>query len=347
MILSALSVEERKIFDLVVRRFLAVMYPNCEYEQTTVTMECAGETFKAEGKQIKSPGYREVLMEQDFEENGGFPSWEEGQKVSGMVLTLTEGKTAPPARFNEGTLLAAMENPVGYLRKKEKEMVKIIQETGGLGTVATRADIIDKLFRSFYIEKRENDIYLTSKARQLLKLVPEDLKKPELTAKWEYQLSEIARGNRRKNSFMGEIRDYAQNITREVITAEGTFRHENITNKICPVCGKKLLAVNGKHGKILVCQDRECGHRENVSRLTNARCPNCHKKMELVGQKGQQKFVCACGHKESMHAFEERRKKEGAGVSKKDVAKYMQKMKKEENKPLNSGLADALAGLKL
>ena len=98
---------------------------------------------------------------------------------------------------------------------------------------------------------------------------------------------------------------------------------------------------------MLVCQDRECGHKERVSRLTNARCPVCHKKMELIGQKENQKFVCVCGHKESMKAFEERRKREGAGVSKKDVANYIKKMKKEENEPVNNSLANALANLKL
>ena len=98
---------------------------------------------------------------------------------------------------------------------------------------------------------------------------------------------------------------------------------------------------------MLVCQDRGCGCKERVSRLTNARCPVCHKKMELIGAKDNQKFVCACGHKESMKAFEERRKKEGAGVSRKDVANYMKKMKKDEKEPLNNALADALSGLKL
>ena len=110
---------------------------------------------------------------------------------------------------------------------------------------------------------------------------------------------------------------------------------------------KETLLVNGKQGKLYVCQDRECGYKERISRLTNARCPVCHKKMELVGAKDRQKFVCSCGHKESMQAFENRRKKEGAGVSKKDVANYMKKMKKEEKQPLNNALADALANLKL
>ena len=85
---------------------------------------------------------------------------------------------------------------------------------------------------------------------------------------------------------MKEIRAYATSLTEEIKGGEGTFRHDNLTNKICPQCGKRLLAVNGKQGKMLVCQDRECGYRERVSRLTNARCPVCHKRMELIGQNG-------------------------------------------------------------
>ena len=157
-----------------------------------------------------------------------------------------------------------------YMQSKDKTAAKTLQETGGLGTVATRADIIDKLFRSFLIEKKENEIQLTGKAKQLLQLVPEDLKKPELTAQWEMKLNGIANGKLRQSTFMKEIRHYATDLTEEIKGGEGTFRHDNLTNKHCPQCGKRLLAVNGKQGKLLVCQDRECGYRERVSRLTNA-----------------------------------------------------------------------------
>lgn len=146
---------------------------------------------------------------------------------------------------------------------------------------------------------------------------------------------------------MKEIETYTKELMKQIQNGTGTFRHDNLTNKVCPECGKRLLLVNGKQGKLYVCQDRECGYKERISRMTNARCPVCHKKMELIGAKENQKFVCSCGHKESMQAFENRRKKEGAGVSKKDVANYMKKMKKEEKQPLNNALADALANLKL
>lgn len=253
----------------------------------------------------------------------------------------------PPPRFTEATLLSAMENPVKYMENKDREMVKTIGETGGLGTVATRADIIEKLFHTFLLEKKGNEIHITSKAKQLLELVPEDLKKPELTAEWEMKLSKIAKGELDDRAFMSEIRGYTKELLQEIRREEGTFRHENMTNKKCPNCGKRLLAVNGKNAKLLVCQDRACGYRETVSRTTNARCPICHKRMEMIGKGDDSMFVCSCGHKERLSKFQERRKKEGGGVSKRDVHAYMKKQQKEAKEPVNSAFADALKNIRL
>lgn len=260
---------------------------------------------------------------------------------------MTEGKTKPPSPFNEATLLSAMENPAAYMESKDREMAKTLGETGGLGTVATRADIIEKLFSSFLLEKRGKEIFLTSKAKQLLNLVPEDLKKPELTAQWEMKLSKIAKGNLKRDAFMKDIREYSGELISQIKAGEGSFRHDNLTNTKCPVCGKRMLLVKGKNSEILVCQDRECGHRETIARTSNARCPVCHKKLELRGKGESQIFVCRCGYKEKLKAFQERRKKEGAGVSKKDVAKYLNQQKKEAEAPLNNAFAQALKGIKL
>ena len=235
-----------------------------------------------------------------------------------------------------------------YLEHADEKAAKTLGETGGLGTVATRADIIEKLFHTFLMEKRGNDIYLTSKAKQLLELVPEDLKKPELTADWEMKLSEISKGKLQKDLFLKEIRGYTEDLIREIKTGEGTFRHDNLTNTKCPVCGKRMLAVNGKNSKMLVCQDRECGHRETISRLTNARCPNCHRKMEMYVKGKEDTFICStCGYKEKLSSFQKRRAKEGAGVSKKEVQRYLNKQKKEAQEPVNNAFADALAKLNL
>ena len=346
-ILSDLSNEERKIYDLVVRRFLAVLYPPYEYEQTTVTLKISDEIFVARGKVEKKRGFLEVIKDREEEMEGSLPEYKEGQKLSDLTITRTEGKTKPPAYFTEATLLLAMENPVKYLEQRDKNTVKTLQETGGLGTVATRADIIEKLFHTYLMEKQGDSIKITGKARQLLKLVPEDLRKPELTASWEAKLSLIAKGKMRQRDFLKEIRKYTEDITKEIKTADGVFRHDNLTNKSCPNCGKKMLSVSNKTGKLFVCQDRECGYKERISKFTNARCPQCHKKMELIGMGEKQRFVCVCGHKESMHAFEERRNKEGKGISKKDVAAYMRKQNQQKKEPLNSAFADALANLKL
>ncbi len=353
--LDHMTIDERRVYDLVVRRFLAVMYPPFEYEQTVLTVNIKGERFIAHGKIVKNQGWKAAYEEEfnDEEEEGQeirgqqLPDLKKGDVLSSLSLTMTEGKTKPPAPFNEATLLSAMENPVAYMESKDKEMAKTLGETGGLGTVATRADIIEKLFSSFLLEKRGKDIFLTSKAKQLLELVPEDLKKPELTADWEMKLSRIAKGGLKRAAFMSDIRGYSKELIRQIKAGEGQFRHDNLTNTKCPDCGKRMLLVKGKNSEMLVCQDRECGHRETISRTSNARCPVCHKKMELRGKGDSQIFVCKCGHKEKLKSFQERRKKEGAGVSKKDVAKYLSQQNKEADVPINNALAQALAGIKL
>lgn len=355
--LDHMSNEERKIYDLVVRRFLAVLSPACEYEETSISGTIGEELFSAKGNFIRSAGWREVYESgytdgEDEEEPTAFsqislPDLKKGETLPVTTLTITEGKTKPPAYFTEGTLIAAMENPVKYLRYKDKDVVKTLGETGGLGTVATRADIIEKLFNSFLMEKKENEIHITSKGKQLLSLVPSDLKSPELTASWEMRLQAIAKGKESDKAFMKEIEHYTKALIQEIKSADGTFRHDNMTRTKCPECGKFMLEVNGKHGKMLVCQDRECGHKETISRHTNARCPVCHKKMDLVGKGDGQRFICVCGHKEKLSSFEERKKKEGKGASKKDVNNYLRKQAKEAKEPINTAFAEAFSKIQL
>lgn len=352
--LDHMTIDEKRIYDLVVRRFLAVLCPAFEYEQTTFLGDIHGELFTARGKVILRQGWKEAY-ENNFEEeeedgkleDQSLPKLSKGEKIEGMNLTITSKKTAPPKPFNEATLLSAMENPTKYMTTGGKEEAKTLNETGGLGTVATRADIIEKLFSTFLLEKKGKDIHTTGKAKQLLELVPEDLKKPELTADWESQLSKISKGQMKRNNFMAGIRDYTKLLVQEIQTSDGTFRHDNLTSKKCPECGKHLLEVKGKNSKMLVCQDRECGYRETVSRQSNARCPVCHKKMELIGKGENSIFLCKCGHKEKMEKFQERRKKEGKDVSKKDVVKYLKNQQKEAKEPINAAFADAFKKLNL
>ncbi|QDR79990.1 DNA topoisomerase III [Sporomusa termitida] len=353
VVLNSLTDKEKKIYELVVRRFLAVLCPPFEYEETTVKAQIGNEIFSAKGKTVSALGWRELYNNNLDEEEAAddqavaqtLPHLNKGDILPINAIALTKGETKPPALFTEASLLSAMENPAKYMSGESQALKQIIGQTGGLGTVATRADIIEKLFSSFVIEKKGKDIFITSKGRQLLELAPADLKSPALTAQWEQKLSAIAKGQLKKQAFIAEIKEYTKAIIREIKNSREQFKHDNVTRTRCPECGKYLLEVNGKKGKSLVCQDRECGYRKNVAQVTNARCPNCHKKLELRGEGEARIFVCACGYREKLAAFTERKKQEGdTRVSKKDVSRYL---KEQADKPINNALAEALAKLKL
>lgn len=353
--LANLSSEERRVYDLVIKRFISVMLPPFEYIQTTVKAEINGEIFVASGKVIKSKGWKAIYdKDEEVEDNVSdnelkeqvLPALSKGDSVKLTNLKVNKAQTKPPARFNESTLLSAMENPQKYV-SMNKEYAKTLGETGGLGTVATRADIIEKLFNSFYIERNGKEIIPTSKGKQLVELVPEDLKSPLLTAKWETELDLISKGRLKDREFIDKMRDYTVKLVGDVKESTDKFKHDNLTGNKCPNCGKYMLEVNGKNGKILVCQDRECGYRKSETRITNARCPECHKKLELRGEGEGQIFFCKCGYREKLSSFNERKKKESSNVSKKDVAKFLKEQNKKDDEPMNSALAEALANLKL
>ena len=345
--LANLSSEEKHIYDLVVKRFLSVLLPAYEYEQTTVIVNIGGETFTAKGNITKSKGWKVLYTNlKDDEELQELPELKKDDSIIVDSLNKVKKQTPPPARFNEATLLSAMENPQKYVNI-EKEAAKTLNETGGLGTVATRADIIEKLFNSFVIEKKGKEIYPTSKGKQLIDLVPKDLKSPLLTAKWENQLDQIAKGKKDDHLFIKEMKNYSVALVEDVKCANSKFTHDNLTGKKCPECGKYMLEVKGKNGVMYVCQDRECGHRENISRLTNARCPECKKRLEIRGQGDGKIYVCPganCNFREKASVFEKRFDKKGK-VDKRQVNNYMKKLQKEaEQEAMNDNPFAALLG---
>ena len=345
--LSSLNDKERKVFDLIVKRFLAVLMEPCKYEEMSVEGEIAGEIFRTKGKKIISLGYKEVFSAEE-EENSISVDFSEGMEIKNFTVSKTTGETKPPALFNEATLLSAMENPAKYMDNNDEKLKKTLGETGGLGTVATRADIIDKLFNSFLIEKRGKDIYITSKGKQLLNLVPKELKSPELTAKWEMALSNIAKGKSKKDIFINDMKNYSKTIVSEIKNSEAKFIHDNLSGERCPECGKKMLEVNGKKGKMLVCQDRECGYRKSISVITNARCPECKKKLELRGKGDGAIYVCPgsnCHFREKASQFKKRFDKSGK-VDKREINNYMKKLKQEEKETANNPFADLLKDFK-
>ncbi|HSJ36926.1 MAG TPA: DNA topoisomerase, partial [Planococcus sp. (in: firmicutes)] len=336
-----LSDKERKLYDMIVKRFLAVFMPMHEYDQTTVKINAGGETFQTKGNTIRVEGWKRIYKDDDDDRSTSLPPFEKGQQLKLKGIAQTDGKTKPPAFFNEGTLLGAMENPAQFMAGESKELIQKIGETGGLGTVATRGDVIEKLFNTFLIEKKGNDLTITSKGRQLLELVPEDLKSPKLTADWEQQLTKIAKGQLEKEAFIKEMIQFAEKSVSDIKKSDQKFKHDNVTGKMCPDCGKPLLEVNGKRGKMHVCQDRDCGFKKTIAMQTNARCPNCHKRMEMRGEGEGKLFVCKCGHREKLSAFEKRRNSSQSKANKKDVNQFLDK----QDEPKNTAMADALKKL--
>lgn len=341
--LSSLNQEERNVYDLIVKRFLAVLSPAFEYEQTTVKISSMGEVFTARGKIIKSMGWKEIYAgisdsadEDDSEERDqSLPDVKRGMKGKMDPVRLVAGKTKPPARYTEATLLSAMEHPGKFV--EDKEFREALESSSGLGTPATRADIIEKLFNTFYIERKGKEIHPTSKGTQLVNLVPEDLKSPEMTGRWEQQLTYISKGKANAEAFVNEMRSYAAKLVQNVVTSNKTFNHDNVTREKCQ-CGKYLLEVNGKRGKMLVCPDRECGFRKMISQTSNARCPECHKKMEIRGEGDNKSFYCVCGYREKMDNF---RKRKSTQVNKKEVNQFLRQQEPDKN--INTALSDALA----
>lgn len=344
--LNKLSREERHIYDLVVRRFIAVLSAPFEYDEVQVKITVGKYNFYTKGQSVKSAGWKALydssLADDDDDAEPDLaaqrlPALSQGAAVAVKEVRVCAGKTSPPARYTEATLLTAMENPASQV--EDGRLRDALKTAGGLGTPATRADIIEKLFNSFYIERRGREIFPTSKGRQLIGIVPPDLKSAELTAKWEQQLSLIAEGKANDRKFIEEMRGYASSLVQAVKSSTAEYKHDNMTREPCPQCGKYLLEVNGKKGKMLVCQDRDCGYRKSISVITNARCPECHKKLEMRGEGDKKAFFCVCGYREKLSDFEKR--KESSGAGKRDVAKYMQQQAKQ--KPAGNALADQLA----
>ncbi len=268
--LSKLTAEERKIFDLIVRRFLAVLYPNYRYDLTTVITLVQGERFYSRGKADTHLGWRKVSgapmdAEQDDKDKDKLPEQSlsqirKGAKYNVKVCNLKKHQTKPPARYNEASLLTAMENPGKFISDSQlKEAVK----DSGLGTPATRAEIIEKILNSHYVERIGKELHPTSKGKQLIDLVPAELKSPALTAEWELRLTRIAKGKASNIAFLTDIRTNAAELVKSVKADTSKFTYDNLTKKKCPMCAKFMLSVKDRKGRpMLACSDPTCGHKE-------------------------------------------------------------------------------------
>jgi DNA topoisomerase-3 len=210
-------------------------------------------------------------------------------------------------------------------------------EKHNLGTPATRADIIEKLLSTDTIERQDNRLVPTGKGKQLIELVADDLRTPELTARWERELENIARGKGDPEAFMAEIRKQTIRLVSEVKASEKAYKPHNLTYSRCPECGQRMMEIKGKRGKMLVCPDRECGYRRAAEpALSNKRCPQCHKKMEIhEGKAGKYAQCRSCNVIEKL---------EGQGAGGKAGRRQQEQLirKYSEKAPLGNSLGEAL-----
>ena len=277
--------DEAKVYDLVARHFIAVFYPDCVFSTTTVTGNCNGVKFKATGKQIIEPAWRNVfpVQKRDDDEDGkktetpetvlpDFREGESGPHNPGVAKKFTQ----PPKPFTEATLLRAMETAG---KNVEDDSLREALKENGIGRPSTRAAIIETLFRRRYIAKQRKSIFPTATGRELVATIHEKLlKSAELTGQWEKKLREIERGEYSARQFIDELKKMVGHIVASVIAEQNTKRvtwtapaaktetakasakgkaksagkakpqQENINVKegdVCPLCGKGKI-VRGK-----------------------------------------------------------------------------------------------------
>ena len=327
---------------LIAQRFLENIMPPYQYEAVDIVINIGEYSFSFNGQVPQQLGFK-ALYDNEQHNFALNSNWQQGTTLSVSRTHIAEHETTAPSYFNEGSLLKAMENPQKFFDFKDSKHAQSLKQAGGIGTVATRADIIDKLFNMNAIESRDGKIKVSQKGKQILELAPQALTSPILTAEWEDKLTRIEKGQYSAKQFMAEMRDFTQTVVTDIKNNEQKYKHDNLTTTECPTCGKFMIKVNTKQGSMLVCQDPKCKTKKNVQRKTNARCPNCHKKMTLFGRGKDATYRCVCGHTETQTQMDQRHKnKKNAKVSKKDMKKYLNNNEGIENNPFQ----DALKGLK-
>ncbi|MBA9875360.1 DNA topoisomerase III, partial [Ralstonia insidiosa] len=340
--IEQLSQREFKIYMLIAERFLENLMNPYLYEVLTIHAQLKGYHFVLKEKIPKQLGYK-ALKDQPSSHTLTH-SFKEGQLFKVHHIEIHEHETKAPEYFNEGSLLKAMENPQNHIDLNDKKYAKTLKHTGGIGTVATRADIIEKLFNMNALESRDGKIKVTSKGKQILELSPSELTSPILTAQWEEKLMLIEKGKYNSQKFIQEMKNFTFKVVNKIKSSEQKYKHDNLTTTECPTCGKFMIKVKTKNGQMLVCQDPKCKTKKNIQRKTNARCPNCKKKMTLFGKGKEAVYRCVCGHTETQSQMDKRmREKTNGKVSRKEMKKYINKKEEIDNNPFK----DALKNLKL
>jgi DNA topoisomerase-3 len=224
---NALQPDEKRIYDLVARRFLAAFYPDAELERTTITTAVDGEQFITRGTVVLKAGWREVdppgreerkKSDEDEAENAELPPVRAKEPVETKHVEALAKQTKAPPRYSESSLLGAMETAG---KKVEDEELRLAMKDSGLGTPATRAQIIETLLKREYITRDKKSLTATPKGIALIKLLPSQLlKSAELTGSWEQKLARMARGDYARDAFMSEVKEMVRELVGQIATAE-------------------------------------------------------------------------------------------------------------------------------
>ncbi|MDP6892074.1 MAG: DNA topoisomerase III, partial [Verrucomicrobiota bacterium] len=256
---STLKEQESKVYDLVVKRFLAVFHPSAEFLVTTRITRVEGQPFKTDGKVLVKPGWLAVYgREQQKDDTAHLVSVVQGESVKVSEMNVDAKATRPPARYTEATLLSAMEH--AGKRVDDEELAEAMIEKG-LGTPATRASIIEELIRHKYMVREQRELIPTAQAFSLVTLLTalnvDALSKPELTGEWEFKLKEIERGNFDRESFMNDIRS----MTDKIVTATKAYDGDTVPGDYgqleaaCPKCEGGVIKETYKR---FHCKSEEC-----------------------------------------------------------------------------------------
>ncbi len=334
--INNLSLDERRIYDLVLKRFLSAFMNDYEYHSVKIIVGNAQYQFRLTGTECLDLGYRILTTNEEENQNLIKGIFKEGEVITNPLISLKKGITSPKERYTEATLLYAMEHAGKYTDNEQEKQALL--DASGIGTPATRADIIERIFAAGYVKLVGKSIHPTEKGMQLIKLVPSELKSVSLTAKQELKLNLISKGKLNQQVFINDICEFTKTITATILNSTSKYAHDNQTTSKCPNCGKSLLDVTNHKGKVLVCMDRSCGYRKNIYRISKLRCPNCHHLLKEFGENDHCYVQCECGFKEKKHSFLERLRDNKQNMNKKEVRKII--ANQEQEIPKNNPFAD-------
>lgn len=310
---SKFSADEQKIYNLIVSRFLGIFAQPYTVEELRVVVTFDKDEFIFVGKKVLDYGWKNKDASEEVALNL------KKDTVVSPNFTVEEKLTTPPSPLTEAGLLAQMEK-------------------FGLGTPATRAEIIEKLVKSELMERTGHALRVTPKGKQLLNLVNKELVSPKLTAKWEKQLEDIAHGKMKSQKFIGDIKNDTKRLVSEVKNSKEDYKDFSLTKKRCPECNSFLKVRKTRDGEIYVCSNPECNYRRRKdAKVSNHRCPQCHRKMLIVEGKNGKYFRCKYdGTTEKMTVGKKNKK-----MTKHEERRLLKKIN-QDDEPQESPLALAL-----